>query len=216
MDRASRDIGLPSLLFEQEACTLDAVIKWKTPHFEGVVFVELSGLCAEVVVKNHFEIEAHLPHGLLGFEKHFQSVRGMHIQRFGSSEQVHGGDEAVESEEVVSVQMRDEDVVDALHLHLVASQLHLGAFTAIDQEVLVMDVHYLSGRMVTHCVQCCATAEYGDFEFHNKKNRSKVERLTLDFVESLSVDDHAFGKALAIHVDAVQVEAGLKVGDIEA
>ena len=79
------------------------------------------------------------------------------------------------------------------------------------EEVLVMDVHYLSGRMVTHCGQCCATAEDGDFEFHNKKNRSKVERLTLDFVEGLSVDDHALGQSFSVHIDAVEVQTCFEV-----
>lgn len=44
---------------------------------------------------------------------------------------------------MIAVHVRDEDFVDALHLHLELAHLHLGAFTAIDQKQLIMYIQYL-------------------------------------------------------------------------
>lgn len=72
------------------------------------------------------------------------------------------------------MQVRNEHMMNALHFYAVLAQLHLGSFAAINEEVLVMHIYDLTGRMVPHGRQCCAAAQYGDVEFHDKKNRSHV------------------------------------------
>jgi len=47
---------------------------------------------------------------------------------------------------MIAMQMRDEHMRDATVLDLVAHQLQLGSFSAVDQEFLPIHVDQLAGR----------------------------------------------------------------------
>lgn len=79
-------------------------------------------------------------------------------------EQVHGKQQPHQSEVMVTMKMRDQDVADAVHVGVVAHELHLHAFSAINEKIPVLDFHQLSGRKPPVCRQRAAGSEYGDGE----------------------------------------------------
>ena len=60
--------------------------------------------------------------------------------------------------------MGDENVVDLVFLHLVASQLHLCAFATINQKKLIVCCNHLGGWMPVECRYRRIIAQYGDSE----------------------------------------------------
>ena len=44
---------------------------------------------------------------------------------------------------MVAMQVGDEDVIDVLHLHTAATQLHLYPFAAVDEEEFLTDIKQL-------------------------------------------------------------------------
>ena len=67
---------------------------------------------------------------------------------------------------MISVQVTDENVIDSLEFELVLSQLQLGAFTAVHQHILVVNVQQLRGWIPFQRGCCRAASQYGHFEFH--------------------------------------------------
>ena len=65
--------------------------------------------------------------------------------------------------------MRNKHVVDSLETDFVFAQLHLRAFTTIDEKKFVMQVHHLPGGIVLACRSCRPTTEYGNIERHKNK-----------------------------------------------
>ena len=91
------------------------------------------------------------------------------MQWRGAALQVHGGEEAGQAKVMVSVEVADVNIADALMLYLVLHQLHLRSFTAVNQVVLVINGKNLSG-MVSVCRWCGRrTAQYPEFEIHNRR-----------------------------------------------
>ena len=82
---------------------------------------------------------------------------------------------------MVSMQVRYEDVVDALHLDLEPAQLHLGSFATIDKKELVVKIDKLGTWVMPERRSCCSAAEYGNFESHGIKNRQECWRFYLEF-----------------------------------
>lgn len=68
---------------------------------------------------------------------------------------------------MVAVQVRNKNMVDALEFYFVFSQLHLCAFTAVDQEKPVVAVKHL-GAGITFIGRSGRTAaQNGQFKFHD-------------------------------------------------
>lgn len=58
-----------------------------------------------------------------------------------SSEQMHREKEAHQPEVVVAMQMAYQDVTDSMKVRLVFHQLNLSTFTAVYQEITILDFH---------------------------------------------------------------------------
>lgn len=95
-------------------------------------------------------------------------------------------------------------MVNALELQPVATQLELGTFAAIDQQVLVMQVQQLGGIAPAQCGRRCPASEYGQFKSHQKKNHAAAW-----FLKSMLrlTHDHAFGGFGLTRRHTVQVNA---------
>lgn len=77
---------------------------------------------------------------------------------------MHGKDQSHQTQEVITVQMTDEDVTDAMEINLVAHHLHLATFTAIDEEETVLDFHQLAWRESAIGWYGAAWTQYSDLE----------------------------------------------------
>jgi hypothetical protein len=61
------------------------------------------------------------------------------------------GYQAKQSEIMISVQMTDKDPVEMTVLDVVSDHLHLGTFTAVNHQFLVIHKHYLTGWVLRGC-----------------------------------------------------------------
>lgn len=69
------------------------------------------------------------------------------MQLLCASEQSHAGEHADQTKVVVTMKVRDENVVDLAAADLVFGHLHLGAFATIDEKELVFHRDHLCSRM---------------------------------------------------------------------
>jgi hypothetical protein len=60
-----------------------------------------------------------------------------------------GEDQSHEPEVMIAMQVTDEDMVDAMHARVKFHQLDLRGFTAVDQEMAVLNFNELRGGMAT-------------------------------------------------------------------
>jgi hypothetical protein len=66
-----------------------------------------------------------------------QAFRAEEVERAGALLQVHGREQTGQAKVVVTVQVTDEDITNALMLYFVTHQLHLCTLAAINQVDLV-------------------------------------------------------------------------------
>ena len=78
-----------------------------------------------------------------------KSGMAVDVKIVGSMMQVHRKDQAHQSEVMVTVQMADKDVADAVKVCLVFHQLHLSAFTTVDEEMEILNFYPLCRREAT-------------------------------------------------------------------
>lgn len=76
-----------------------------------------------------------------------QAGRPQDSQVFGSAIEAPRVEQPDESVEMVAVQMADKHMADLAYPGMIAGQLHLTAFTAVDQAMEVVDGQQLAGRM---------------------------------------------------------------------
>ena len=69
-----------------------------------------------------------------GVQKVQQSFRSVDAERSLTVIQVQGAQQPADTVEMVSVKMPDEDRMDLVSPHAGAHQLHLGAFSAVEQK----------------------------------------------------------------------------------
>lgn len=67
----------------------------------------------------------------------FQFGRGMQVKVLCTVEQAHTGEQAYQSEIMITMQVRDEYMVDLAAFYFVFGKLHLGSFATVDQKTLL-------------------------------------------------------------------------------
>ena len=97
----------------------------------------------------------------LSRENVIEARKAEYVEVVCAPEQVHGKDQAHQSQVVVAMQMGNKYMADAVKIFLVAQQLHLSAFTAVDEEVPVLNFQELRGRKSPVSRQCATRAENG-------------------------------------------------------
>ena len=94
----------------------------------------------------------------------FQFRWAVDVQWRLPAHQVHGTDQAQQTEVMIAVQVADEDVTDPLEVEAHGAQPFLRAFTTIDQVVVVVDVHQLRCGKTASCGKRRTRAQRGDGE----------------------------------------------------
>ena len=84
----------------------------------------------------------------------------------GAAAEVHGGEEARETEEVVAVEVGDEDGADGLELEVAAADAVLCALGAVDQHLETVDVDDLGAASAQARGEGGSGTEYGGKEIH--------------------------------------------------
>lgn len=93
-----------------------------------------------------------------------QSMIAVEVQIIRTLLQVHGKEQAHQSQVMITVQVTDENMIDLMKRHLVAAQLHLHTFTAIDQKMTVLNAKVLGGRKSAMGRKSTAGTEYRKLE----------------------------------------------------
>ena len=77
----------------------------------------------------------------------FEGRRGIEVYFLCTSQKAHAGEQADQSEVVVAMKVRNENMVDLAAADLVFGHLHLGAFAAVKEKELVFHRDHLCGGM---------------------------------------------------------------------
>jgi hypothetical protein len=91
----------------------------------------------------------------------------------GSPLEMHGEDQTHQTKVVVAMKMTNEDVIDPVEVSLELHQLHLSAFAAVDEKIMILYFNQLSGRMSAIRWQCTARTQYGYLETHSLKQNDQ-------------------------------------------
>jgi len=85
---------------------------------------------------------------------------------------VIGEQQSGKAQVMVAVQVRNKNMVDALKFYFVFPQLHLRAFTAVDQKKAVVAVEHLCAGIAVIGRSGCVAAQYRQFPIHADKGTS--------------------------------------------
>ena len=67
---------------------------------------------------------------------------------------------------MITVQVRNEDIVYTIHFYVKLAQLHLSTLSTIDQKQPLMRVNHMSGWESCYCGQSRATTQYCYRKYH--------------------------------------------------
>jgi hypothetical protein len=87
----------------------------------------------------------------------FEIMVGIYMQWGSAPKQCECRYQANEPETVVTMQVRNEDVVDEREVYVITAQLQLRAFAAVNHELLVPNFYNLCRGIVSCCGQCRTT-----------------------------------------------------------
>jgi len=77
----------------------------------------------------------------------FERGRGMDMKILRASQQAHTGQQTNQPEIMITVQVRDKDVIDLAAADLVFRHLHLCSFPAVNEEKMFVHCNHLGRRM---------------------------------------------------------------------
>ena len=151
------DMGHRGFLAEQVAATLHTMFQRNGLHRQRTVFVDdlLNG--SVHLTEIHLIVKVVTEHSHLLAQDFSQLAWSIDGQSSRSSQQSEGAQHTHQSETVVAMQMRYEYRTDLRKPQSGASQLYLGALTAVHQKQLPPDLNHLCRRVVLQCRQCTAT-----------------------------------------------------------
>src|SRR5690348_6173447 len=91
-------------------------------------------------MKNDLEVQRRLRASQLRRDDIIKSAMTEDVQISHPTLQVHGEQQAHESQVMIAMKVADEDMIDAVEVCLQFHQLHLRSFAAIQQEVFAFDL----------------------------------------------------------------------------
>jgi len=100
----------------------------------------------------------------LGGDDLVQAFETVQVQIVGAAIQVHGEQQSHQPQIMIAMQVRDEDVADAVQVGLNFHQLHLRALATVDQKVSALDFDELRRWVATIGRHRTAGTEYGNFK----------------------------------------------------
>ena len=93
------------------------------------------------------------------YQQPFYYRHGVYAQLRRPAEHSERWDKSHQSEEVVAVQVRNEDVVQTVDMHILPPQMELGAFAAVNHKLLASLCKYLRGLVVLLGGACRAASD---------------------------------------------------------
>jgi hypothetical protein len=110
------------------------------------------------------EIEPPLSHFLMQVEDLLQPIGPVDVERPGPTQQVEGGHQPRQTEVVIPMQVGNADVVNAHHPNALFSQSNLRALPTIEEELFLVDIDDLRGRVPARQGQGSPTAQNVDLK----------------------------------------------------
>jgi hypothetical protein len=101
-----------------------------------------------------------------------------------SVHQTHARQQAYQSEVMITVQMRNENVIDPASSYFISRQLHLRSFATIHQKQLVFQRYYLGSGMTIVCGESRIISENGNSQ-HVRKIRIRYKAQGLKAQEEI-------------------------------
>ena len=136
----------------------------ETLQLHGPIFEQDLRLFRRRWVEMQRKIEPPLSHLLMQVEDLLQPIWTVDVEWAGPAQEVERGHQPRQTEIVVPMQMGNADVVDAHHPDALLSQGNLRALPTIEEELLLMDIDNLGGRIPARQGQSGPAAQDVDFE----------------------------------------------------
>ena len=168
------DMRQPGFLAKEETDGWDAMLERDAMDGDAAVFEDKLMLTCVNRMEDDFVANLSIVDVLQEVEQFAHLLRSVDVQFGSPSQQVHGTNQARQSEDVVSVIVADEDVSDVCHRKPHHLHLCLCSFATVYHEVFAPHVKYLRGWLVVCRWLCRATTEYIQFEVH-KQVTSKIK-----------------------------------------
>ncbi len=154
------------MLVEEETAGGDFVLERYGLNCDGAVgeddcFASRVNRMEDDLVLHIAEVVVHLR-----MEQFFKVRMRIDMQRLGPSEHIEGGEQTEQTKAVVAVEVGYEDGIQARCLEVHLPHRQLDAFAAVDKELLVAQLKYLSGRRVLKSRQRASRTQYGEVCFH--------------------------------------------------
>ena len=161
------------LFTEEETATRHTVAQGYGVHRQRAVFVNEARLLVHLLgqrVEDYLVVHALAAVVEYGFEQGFEVGVRMNVHVGRAPEHPEGRNQSRKTEKVVAMQVRDENVPEALELQAHLAKLMLCALAAVNHKQFLAHVHHLSRREMLDSGHGTAAAEYIYFKFfHNEK-----------------------------------------------
>ena len=95
-------------------------------------------------MKNNFEVGRGVGIPELRGDNFVESRVPVDVEVVGSPQQMHGKDQSHQAEVVIAMKVADEDMLDAVKVGVVFHELHLRTFSAVDEEVTILNLYQLA------------------------------------------------------------------------
>ena len=137
-----------------------------------------------------------------GLEKAYPFFRQVDCHFSAQSREPHGGEQPGQPVAMVAVQVGNKDMLHAIEFAMCFHQLHLSAFSAVDEEKFVVVADELCAWMVAQGWFGRAASEYGDLKFvHLFCNRFPKISMFLLFGKKERAKKLAFQQAAFVTLD---------------
>ena len=95
-----------------------------------------------------------------------QTMVAVYMELVCPALKMHREDQSHQAQVMITVEVTDEDAVDAVEIDLKMHELHLHTFAAVHQEILILNFNELGRGEPPVRRQCTAGTQYRNFEIH--------------------------------------------------
>lgn len=170
VDHVAANVGKRRFLSEKESTARHAMLEGDRGNAERAVIIDDCRVVGRKTVEDDFVANAAAEEVELRAEELFKRFAGAIDVKLGcASEEVEGGDKANKPKTVVSVEMRNEDVVKTRKFETGLSESELCALGTIDHKEFFTHIYYLRRGQMFCSGQRTAAAEYVYVEFFHCK-----------------------------------------------
>ena len=126
------------------------MFQWNGKNLQTFVFVNTNVLVCIDRMKYHFIRHTIAMVIYQRLKKCFDILWTIHVEWGSTSQQSECGDESHQSEAMVPMQMRDENIEEPIQMDVVSSEFHLCPLRTIHEKVFLPYVHHHAAPIVLH------------------------------------------------------------------